>query len=136
MESANYVARYTTKKITGAAAGAAYQWLSPDGEVFDREAPFLHSSLKPGIGYSWFERYRSDVFPCDYLVYGGKRFPVPRYYSDLLSKWDDGEFELVRRRRVLSTKARNASPDNSARRLRDRWELRNLVSQNKREFDK
>lgn len=134
VDSAGYVARYTTKKITGPAAGAAYQWLSPDGEVFDREAPFLHSSLKPGIGYGWFERYHSDVFPCDYLVHDGKKFPVPRYYSDLLDKWDAPAFQVVKRKRLLQARAGKAHPDNSDRRLRDRWEVRNLVSQNKRDL--
>lgn len=134
VDSAGYVARYTTKKITGPAAGAAYQWLSPDGEVFDREAPFLHSSLKPGIGYGWFERYHSDVFPCDYLVHDGKKFPVPRYYSDLLDKWDAPAFQVVKRKRLMQARARKAHPDNSARRLRDRWELRSIVSQNKRDM--
>lgn len=134
LESAGYVARYTTKKVTGDLAPLAYEWTSPDGEVFDREPPMLKCSLKPGIGYSWFERYRSDCFPCDFLVYDGRRFPVPRYYSDLLAKWDDPAFQLVKRERLLSARTRKAHPDYSARRLRDRNEVRNLLSANKRDL--
>lgn len=134
LDSAGYVARYTTKKVTGDLAAMAYEWTSPDGEVFDREPPMLKCSLKPGIGYSWFERYRSDCFPCDYLVYDGRRFPVPRYYSDLLAKWDDPAFQVVKRERLVSAKARKVHPDNSSRRLRDRNEHRVLVSGNKRDL--
>jgi len=135
LDSAGYVARYTTKKISGPMAGDAYQWMNPDtGEVFDREAPFLHCSLKPGIGYAWFERYHSDVFPCDYLVYGGKRFPVPRYYSELFERWDERNYRLVNSKRKREAIARKALPDNSSRRLQARWTYRELLSENKRDL--
>lgn len=132
LESANYVARYTTKKITGPSAGSAYQYLSEDGEVCDRDPPFLQSSLKPGIGARWFEKYQSDVFPCDFLVFEGKKFPVPRYYSKLLEKADKAALSLVKAKRRVVAKERKAHPDNSSRRLRDRNEHRLLVSANKR----
>lgn len=130
LESADYVARYTTKKITGPSAGAAYQWISEDGEVFDREPPFLQPSLKPGLGARWFEKYRSDVFPCDYLVFDGKKFPVPRYYSKLLEREDRAAEALVKARRRVKLKAK---PKESGRRLHDRATYRRLISENKRD---
>lgn len=132
LDSAGYVARYTTKKVTGPEAGSAYQYVSADGEVFDREPPFLQPSLKPGIGAGWFERFKGDVFPCDYLVYDGKRFPVPRYYSKLLEREAEAEYKLVKSRRRAKMLLRKDDEEHSSRRLRDKHEHRLLVSANKR----
>lgn len=129
VQSAGYVARYATKKVTGDGAAAAYEWVSPDGEVFQREAPFLHSSLKPGIGYEWFQRYHSDAFPCDFLVYDGKKFPVPRYYTKLYEALDPEATERVLRQRRRAAKAARGAPDNSGRRLHDRGEVELLKAQ-------
>lgn len=123
LSTAGYVARYTLKKITGPEAGSAYQWVNEDGEVFDREPPFCQPSLKPGIGASWFERYWRDCFPADYLVYGGKKFPVPRYYTKLYEAMCANEAEDIKRLRRSQVRASKLHPDNSPRRLRDRWEV-------------
>jgi hypothetical protein len=125
--SAGYTARYAMKKIMGPAAGAAYQWMDPDtGEVFDRVAPFCHMSLKPGIGYDWFMKYWSDCFPCDYLVYDGRKFSVPRYYSDLYKVMNEKAHDRVLVLRRKMARDRKDHPDNTSRRLRDRWEVSKL----------
>lgn len=124
LDSAGYVARYTTKKITGPAAGAAYQWSDPEtGEVFDRPPPFLKCSLKPGIGATWFEKFHADVFPCDFMVMDGKKFSVPRYYTNLYERMDLDAHEKVKRLRRRKARAMKLHPDNSSRRLRDRNEV-------------
>jgi hypothetical protein len=131
MHSAGYVARYSLKKITGDDQGAAYQYLDPaTGEVFDRIPPFSGQSLRPGIGYDWFMRFRGDVFPCDNVVFEGKKYPVPRYYRKLLERTDLAMHEgLKRKRRAFALEQRD-HPDNSSRRLRDRWEVSVLNSKN------
>ena len=124
LDSAGYVARYTTKKITGPAAGAAYQFLIPGTDVVvDRPPPFLRSSLQPGIGAPWLEKYLEDVFPSDFLVMDGKRFPVPRYYSKLFERWEPDEFARIKELRRVKARAMDSHPDNSSRRLRDRNEV-------------
>lgn len=132
LASAGYVARYNLKKITGPEAGSAYQFLTEDGEVIDREPPFCRMSLRPGIGYEWFQRYHSDVFPCDFMVHGGKKFPVPRYYTKLLERMDADSAEAVKAQRRRSMIERGVSPDSTSRRLRDRWEFSELTSKQKR----
>lgn len=63
MESAAYVARYCTKKITGDAALAHYTRVCDiTGEIYEVEPEFGHMSLKPGIGARWIEKYKTDVF--------------------------------------------------------------------------
>lgn len=63
MQSAGYVARYSTKKIYGPGTDHVYDFVDEYGEVHKRVTPFLHSSNRPGIGYEWFQRYHSDLFP-------------------------------------------------------------------------
>lgn len=128
--SASYVARYSLKKITGPAAGAAYQWLSPDGEIIDRPPPFSKQSLRPGIGFDWFVRFMSDVFPVDNCVLDGKVYPVPRYYRKVYERTKPEEFEVLRRAHREYAREARRHPDNSSRRLRDRWEWSVLNSAN------
>lgn len=132
LDSAGYVARYALKKITGPEAGSFYQFVTEDGEIIDREPPFCQASLKPGIGYHWFQRYHSDVFPCDFLVYRGQRFPVPRYYSKLMERLDAPAYEAITRVRKRAMVARADHPDNSPRRQKARQEFRQEVSKLKR----
>jgi hypothetical protein len=38
-------------------------------------------SLKPGIGYEWYKKYRSDVYPHDYVVIRGQKVKPPKFYD-------------------------------------------------------
>lgn len=77
-ESAAYVARYITKKVTGEPAEEHYHGRVPE---------FLTMSLKPGIGAEWLSRYRDDVYPHDYIVIrGGVKVKPPKYFDSLLER--------------------------------------------------
>lgn len=134
LASAGYVARYNMKKITGPAAGDAYQFVTSDGEVMDRMPPFLRSSNRPGIGYEWFARYHSDVFPCDFIVYQGARFPVPRYYSKLLERLDESMSDRVKVSRAAEVIPRRLDPEKEPRRLMALQEHSRLMADKKREM--
>lgn len=134
LASAGYVARYNLKKITGPAAGAAYQFVTPDGVIVDRRPPFSESSLRPGIGYEWFQRYHSDVFPCDYMVHAGRKFPVPRYYTKLYEALSADDAEAVKKVRRAGMKDRKHHPDFTSRRLRDKNEVALLNARQKRDL--
>ena len=58
-ESAAYVARYVTKKITGDRAEEHYCGRQPEYTVMSR---------RPGIGAKFFERYSTDIYGKDFLV--------------------------------------------------------------------
>ncbi|QXP08327.1 MAG: replication initiator protein [Arizlama microvirus] len=77
-ESAAYVARYITKKITGDRAEAHYG---------NRHPEYTTMSRRPGLGKGWYERFTSDVFPCDNVVLRGKVMRPPKFY--------DRQFELA-----------------------------------------
>jgi len=81
-ESAAYVARYIMKKVTGKNAEEHYTEIDPEsGEITKRKPEFTKMSLKPGIGYEWYKKYTSDVYPHDYVVVRGKKVKPPKYYD-------------------------------------------------------
>jgi len=77
VESAGYVARYITKKITGKPAQKHYQNKIPE---------FALQSI--GIGKTWIEKYYTDVYPKDYFTINGKKYKPSRYYDTYLEKRD------------------------------------------------
>ena len=86
-QSAAYVARYVMKKQTGFRSEEYYQTVDQEtGEVINRVPEFNRMSLKPGIGAKWFEKYRSDVYPNDYLVVNGYKTRPPRYYEKIYQR--------------------------------------------------
>lgn len=98
-ESAAYVARYVLKKVTGQAAEDHYmRVLEETGELVSVVPEFTHMSLKPGIGAEFYRKFRSDMYPRDYVVVNGQKVKPPKFY-DRLEKEDDqraAELELLR----------------------------------------
>lgn len=100
-QSAAYVARYCVKKITGDMAKSHYEWVSPDGEVFNRVPEFFQPSLKPGIGKGWYDRFgETDIFAWDEMIVNGKKMKVPRYYEGLYELNNRPRLAKIRRKRI------------------------------------
>lgn len=117
-ETASYCARYIMKKALGQNSESAYTDVDEDGVITSRRPEYAAMSLKPGIGARWFEQYSRDVFPHDFVVQGGVRRQVPKYYDKLFSRQklvvqDKIEFDRYERGRA-------AAPDNTDARRRDR----------------
>lgn len=94
LQSAGYCARYILQKINGDLAPGHYRGRTPE---------FNRMSLRPGIGAGWLSRFRSDVFPCDYVVSeGGRKDRVPKYYDKLNERHDADQLERVKAARALS----------------------------------
>lgn len=86
-ESAAYIARYITKKITGVGASPKPLACDPEtGEMVMPNPEFLLCSK--GIGKAWFRDYfMSDVYPHARVITDqGSPAPVPRYYKLLLKE--------------------------------------------------
>lgn len=100
-QSANYVAKYALKKAYGKKGKAEY---ADTGRV----APF--SCMSHGIGDRWFARYKSDLYPSDFVVSedGSKKLPVPRRYDRLLSEISEEYMEFIKMRRQSERKANPA----------------------------
>ena len=120
--SAAYVARYIMKKVTGHRSEEYYRSVDPDtGEIINRVPEFNKMSLKPGIGADWLARYKTDVYPHDYVIVNGKKVKPPRYYDNKYSAefpdiWEDIEYNRF-------VDAQNRVDDNTPERLAVKAEL-------------
>lgn len=87
-QSAGYCARYCCEKVTGPMAEDHYKRVDVrTGEIVPVVPEFAHMSLRPGIGYPWFQKYWKEVYEArDGVVVNGKTYPPPRYYDDLLDQ--------------------------------------------------
>ena len=99
-QTAAYCARYVTKKLTGKAAAAHYERLVPDtGEIIQLQPEYIAMSLKPAIGKDWYEAYKDDCYPSDFITNQGKKYRVPRYYDKLLEAEKPDELQRLKRLR-------------------------------------
>lgn len=94
---AAYVAKYALKKAYGSAGRKEYADTK-------RVPPFIASSQ--GIGDRWFDKYKSDLYPSDFVVNedGSKRLPVPRRYDRLLGAISEEYLEWIKTKRVAKRK--------------------------------
>ena len=89
--SAAYVARYILKKVNGDQAADHYMCIDLDGVCSWLEPEYCTMSRgrRPdgGIGYRWFQKYGSDVFPSDEVPVPGSGVfkKVPRYYEEIFA---------------------------------------------------
>lgn len=96
-ESAAYVARYNMKKINGPQAVEHYTRQHPDTKTFHVVNPeFIVMSRRPGIGFAWLQKFKSDVYPDDFVLARGMKMLPPRFYDQQLS---EEELQQVKRRR-------------------------------------
>lgn len=86
IESASYIARYTMKKVNG----HTKDWYDEKGILPE----FIAMSTKPGIGFSWMEKYKDDILTHDFIVVNGQKYRVPRYYFNKLGIKNTIGYEL------------------------------------------
>lgn len=90
-QSTAYVAGYSCKVVTGPMARDHYKRVDvTTGEILEVVPEFGHMSLKPGIGYTWFQKYWPEVYKArdGVVMSGGRTVPAPRYYDKLLLELD------------------------------------------------
>ncbi|WNK12539.1 MAG: replication initiator protein [Microvirus sp.] len=72
--SAQYVAQYCTKIVTGKKKAEHYG---------DRRPEFAIMSRKPGLGFDWLQQYGNVLFERDFVVVsGGSKLAIPRFYLE------------------------------------------------------
>ena len=113
-ESAAYVARYVMKKQNQEIDVHAPVDLET-GEVIERLPEYNRMSLKPGIGANFVDKYKSDVFPNDYVVVNGHKAKPPRYYFKRLEQQDPDLYEQVEYSRAM--KGLESCQENTVERL-------------------
>lgn len=124
-ESAAYVARYCTKKVTGKKALEHYTDIDySTGEILNERRPeYTTMSRRPGIGKGWSEKFMDDVFPDDFVVLRGKKLRPPNYYLGQLEKVDPETHARIKAKRRRAGKINEQ--ENSWMRLRVREEIQN-----------
>ena len=127
-QTASYVARYCLKKVVGVLADEHYTSVDLDGEITFIRPEFVRMSRGArrgarGLGYEWFERFETDVFPSDEVPVPGKGVVkgVPRYYQEIFKEKYPEMWEEIRsvRREFL----RQHKDDYTPERLMDRYKV-------------
>lgn len=93
-ESAAYVARYVTKKITGPPAKDHYKGRNPEFAVMSR---------RPGIGTSFVEKYANDIYPKDFVTLKGRKLRPVRFYDNKLMQQNFDMYEKIKKKRSENT---------------------------------
>lgn len=128
-DSAAYVSRYVMKKINGALLNEVdpetglkhYERLIGD-EVVKVESEYANMSRRPGIAANWIEKFKSDVYPKDFVTVGGKKQKPPKYYDN---KLDEIEAELLDAiKRLRKKRAEERAEEYTSQRLMDKAKVR------------
>ena len=122
-ETAAYTARYCMKKITG----KNLEKIDPEtglkpyermhvqtGELITVQPEYVSMSLKPGIGKTWYDEFKADCYPSDFITHKGRKFRVPKYYDKLYNRkipkaWKgSNDHELLKDGNIKTIKQKSA----------------------------
>nr|UQB76425.1 replication associated protein [Flumine microvirus 7] len=82
-ESAAYISRYIMAKVTG---DLAEHWYTDDETGEQLKPEYNAMSLKPAIGKTWLEKYKTDVYPEGEIQTRNIKTKSPKYYDKLQKK--------------------------------------------------
>lgn len=107
-ETAAYVARYVTKKISGDQAQIHYD---------DRVPEFALMSRKPGLGREWYNEFKGDVIgPDQIIIRNSLRVRPPRYYDNIMLAQDKEGYLQLKAQRAANVRKEENTPDRLATR--------------------
>lgn len=113
-ESAAYVARYVMKKVNGEQAETHYNRCDPEtGESWTVRPEYTTMSRRPGIGKGWYDKFKTDCYPSDFLVVNNHKVRPPKYYDNQYP-----DIERIKAKRQHD--AKKYSENNTSERLRVR----------------
>lgn len=132
-DSAAYIARYVTKKITGQKAIAHYAVCDKTtGEYFgDREPEYAVMSRRPGVGRTWFDQFHADVYPSDEVITRGHPTKPPKFYDLLAEAKDPESYKKIKRTRRANRKRQDQT--DARLKVRETVTLSRLATYTKRD---
>lgn len=107
-ESAAYIARYVTKKITGPMAEGHYRGLEPE---------YVTMSRRPAIGKRWLEKFAAETYRDDTVVMRGREMRPPRYYDRQHADLDAVAHRRVQLQRLVKGNTREQRNERTPERL-------------------
>jgi len=119
-QSAAYVARYIMKKMTGERALEHYGTEAIDfatGEVIRLKPEYTTMSRRPGIGKAWYDKFKGDVYPDDFVITNkGQKARPPAYYDYQFELEDPAALAALKAKRVAKGRRHrnNNTPDRLA----------------------
>lgn len=123
-KSAAYTARYITGKATGPDSYDYYTVLDESGVRRKITPPYNNSSRRSGIGRGWYDLFKKDAYPSDFVILDGIKMRPPRAYDCYFEIDDPKLFRSIKRKRVLN--AKRHSDNNTPERLAVREEVQRL----------
>jgi len=109
-ESAAYVARYImAKKLGETESYYSEQSIEPE---------FVRMSRRPGIGSTYLQKWKRDIFPSDSIVIRGVECQAPKYYLSQYEQMEPIKFLRVKNKR--KNKQKQNALNNTAYQLRIR----------------
>ena len=133
IESAAYVARYITKKINGKEAENHYKRVDIEtGEIRQLVPEYITMSRRPGIGKRWFDQFKSDLYPKDFITHQGRKFKTPKYYDGIYDDIEPEKFEEIKNKRLDKAKRHKSNNTQSRLNVREKCQrnrLNNLVKE-------
>lgn len=93
-------------------AGEHYTFIDPvTGEVFQRKPEYSTMSRRPGIGAGFFNKFYTDMYPRDFVIFKGRKLKPPKFYDRMYEVLTASEEQFVnlhmsnlKRSRVLKAK--------------------------------
>lgn len=123
-KSARYCAGYIYKKQIGRKDADYYNRVSPiDGKTYEVAREFAVMSRRPGLATTWFEKFKTDAFPSDFLIVDGRRVKPPAFYFE---KLEELQQEQIRRQRKRFAAQPRQKFQSTAARLKEREEVHRL----------
>ena len=132
-QTAAYTARYIMKKMTGTKAEEHYERLEvTTGQIINLQPEYITMSLRPGIGKSFYEKFKTDFFPSDECPVPGRGVykKVPQYYEGLYGQEAGNTLEQIKKKRE---EYRNTNSDEyTAERLEIKYKVKKAQLQHLR----
>lgn len=110
-ESAQYVAGYINKKITGPKAEDHYQGRIPEYSVMSR---------RPGIGLNWLKKHLDQTYTTDSVLFRGKLMKPPKYYDKKFAELDTISHGIIKHSRWRHAKRDLANQTPERRKVREK----------------
>lgn len=114
-ESAAYTARYIMTKKTGKDSKHHYTKIDEKGNMYEIEPEYNDMSRRPGIGTEWYKKYKTDVYPHDYVIVNAMECQPPKFYDELYRKDDEKKLLEIKEKRIK--RAQEKWEDNTPPRL-------------------